>query len=174
MRTLFSLSCFVLATILRSVVFLLFKPHLFLTEIKRGSPKLPLFIWYGRQDLNLHGYPLEPKSNVSANSTTPAFYELIVGFFYNSNCWSANSPVCGTRHLRRRRRAFLSCRPRHTLLLCFICHRQRRATRPRPHFASALFYHAGANLSTNSLSHLCQIYGNILLRQGFFVHLSLT
>ena len=28
--------------------------------------------WYGRQDLNLHGNPLEPKSNVSANSTTPA------------------------------------------------------------------------------------------------------
>ena len=38
---------------------------------------LPSFVWYGRQDLNLHGYPLEPKSNVSANSTTPAFYELI-------------------------------------------------------------------------------------------------
>ncbi len=35
---------------------------------------MPLFfIWYGRQDLNLHGYPLEPKSNVSANSTTPAY-----------------------------------------------------------------------------------------------------
>ena len=32
----------------------------------------PFYIWYGRQDLNLHAYALEPKSNVSANSTTPA------------------------------------------------------------------------------------------------------
>ena len=35
-------------------------------------------LWYGRQDLNLHGNPLEPKSNVSANSTTPAFIKLIL------------------------------------------------------------------------------------------------
>ena len=34
------------------------------------------YYWYGRQDLNLHGYPLEPKSNVSANSTTPACVKL--------------------------------------------------------------------------------------------------
>ena len=34
-------------------------------------------LWYGRQDLNLHGCPLEPKSNVSANSTTPAFIKLL-------------------------------------------------------------------------------------------------
>ena len=35
-------------------------------------------LWYGRQDLNLHGNPLEPKSNVSANSTTPANIKLSV------------------------------------------------------------------------------------------------
>ena len=32
-------------------------------------------LWYGQQDLNLHARALEPKSNVSANSTMPA-YEL--------------------------------------------------------------------------------------------------
>ena len=31
-----------------------------------------LFIWCGQQDSNLHGKPLEPKSNVSTNSTMPA------------------------------------------------------------------------------------------------------
>ena len=39
---------------------------------------LPSLVWYGRQDLNLHGCPLEPKSNVSANSTTPAYFTLYV------------------------------------------------------------------------------------------------
>ena len=29
--------------------------------------------WYGRQDLNLHALALEPKSNVSASFTTPAY-----------------------------------------------------------------------------------------------------
>ena len=29
--------------------------------------------WCGQQDSNLHGFPLEPKSNVSANSTMSAF-----------------------------------------------------------------------------------------------------
>ena len=28
--------------------------------------------------------------------------------------------------------AFLICRPRHMLMPCFTCHRQRRATQPRP------------------------------------------
>jgi hypothetical protein len=28
--------------------------------------------WYGRQDLNLHGFPPDPKSGASANSATPA------------------------------------------------------------------------------------------------------
>ena len=48
-----------------------------LTKRKRGAVPL-FFFWYGRQDLNLHGNPLEPKSNVSANSTTPANIQLIV------------------------------------------------------------------------------------------------
>ena len=30
-------------------------------------------IWCGQQDSNLHGFPLEPKSSVSANSTMSAF-----------------------------------------------------------------------------------------------------
>ena len=42
-------------------------------EIKKER-RMPLFLyWYGQQDLNLHGKPLEPKSNVSANSTMPAY-----------------------------------------------------------------------------------------------------
>ena len=31
------------------------------------------FIWCGRQDSNLHAHALEPKSNESTNSTTPAY-----------------------------------------------------------------------------------------------------
>ena len=46
----------------------------------------------------------------------------------------ASFPVCGARHLRRRRRGFLICRPRHTLMLRFTCHRQRGATRPDSHW----------------------------------------
>ena len=48
---------------------------------KKGGKRLPFYIWYGRQDLNLHGNPLEPKSNVSANSTTPAYISLIAYLF---------------------------------------------------------------------------------------------
>ena len=48
-----------------------------LAQQKREA-EASLFCWYGRQDLNLHGYPLEPKSNVSANSTTPACAESIL------------------------------------------------------------------------------------------------
>ena len=32
------------------------------------------FIWCGRQDSNLHAHALEPKSNESTNSTTPAYF----------------------------------------------------------------------------------------------------
>ena len=46
-----------------------------LVENDKFLSKLVVF-WYGRQDLNLHGNPLEPKSNVSANSTTPAFIKF--------------------------------------------------------------------------------------------------
>ena len=49
-----------------------------ITENDKFLSKLVVF-WYGRQDLNLHGNPLEPKSNVSANSTTPAFIKLLTG-----------------------------------------------------------------------------------------------
>ena len=30
-------------------------------------------LWCGRQDSNLHAFALEPKSNESTNSTTPAY-----------------------------------------------------------------------------------------------------
>ena len=36
---------------------------------REGCP----FVWCGRQDLNLHGCPLDPKSSASANSATPAY-----------------------------------------------------------------------------------------------------
>ena len=49
----------------------------FLKQEKAGISR-PFLIWYGRQDLNLHGNPLEPKSNVSANSTTPAFFNYLL------------------------------------------------------------------------------------------------
>ena len=48
-----------------------------LVESAKFLTKLGAF-WCGRQDSNLHGHPLEPKSNVSANSTTPACIELKV------------------------------------------------------------------------------------------------
>ena len=35
--------------------------------------KFLLTWWCGQQDSNLHGFPLEPKSSVSANSTIPAY-----------------------------------------------------------------------------------------------------
>ena len=44
-----------------------------LAEKNGNRITITVLFWYGRQDLNLHGYPLEPKSNVSANSTTPAY-----------------------------------------------------------------------------------------------------
>ena len=39
---------------------------------ERGGGAVPLFLPYGRQDLNLHTGVLDPKSNASANSATPA------------------------------------------------------------------------------------------------------
>ncbi len=41
---------------------------------KKDSPpwRVNCLFWYGRQDLNLHGHPPEPKSGASANSATPA------------------------------------------------------------------------------------------------------
>ena len=42
-------------------------------NIKEEAFGLLFYIWCGQQDSNLHGRPLEPKSNVSANSTMPAY-----------------------------------------------------------------------------------------------------
>ena len=115
-----------------------------------------------------HRFPIPPR---------PHFMNL-PGDSCFTDCRSANSPVCGARHLRRRRCAFLFCRPRHTLMLCFFCPRQRRATRPRPHISvimtSAIFYHAEPSLSTKSLSPLCQLHGKIVSYPWVFVHLFLT
>lgn len=33
--------------------------------------------WCGRQDLNLHGRPPDPKSGASANSATPAYFNIL-------------------------------------------------------------------------------------------------
>ena len=55
---------------------------LFITRTKKKEALRPPFSWYGRQDLNLHGYPLEPKSNVSANSTTPALASIVSQSFH--------------------------------------------------------------------------------------------
>ena len=47
------------------------------------------FIWCGRQDSNLHALALEPKSNESTNSTTPA-YEAVgvirLLFYFTLSC----------------------------------------------------------------------------------------
>ena len=42
------------------------------------------FLWCGRQDSNLHALALEPKSNESTNSTTPAYS-------VDSGEWTADS-----------------------------------------------------------------------------------
>ena len=56
--------------------------------LQKSSHHMVTAFWYGRQDLNLHGCPLEPKSNVSANSTTPA-----LGLFYHEGgCLSTDNP----------------------------------------------------------------------------------
>ena len=56
-------------------------------------------------------------------------------------------PVWGARYLPCRRCGFVSYRPRHTLLLRFICHRQRGATRPRPLARGAASATGGASLA---------------------------
>ena len=55
----------------------LFLVRVFITDfVKRKSSdneiRYRYAYWCGQQDSNLHGRPLEPKSNVSANSTMPA------------------------------------------------------------------------------------------------------
>ena len=41
----------------------------------------PFIFWCGRQDSNLHALALEPKSNESTNSTTPADVSLTADSF---------------------------------------------------------------------------------------------
>ena len=41
-------------------------------KMEGQSAGLAFHFWCGRQDLNLHGHPPEPKSGASANSATPA------------------------------------------------------------------------------------------------------
>ena len=44
---------------------------------KEDRHKPVFFIWCGRQDSNLHALALEPKSNESTNSTTPAYLVIL-------------------------------------------------------------------------------------------------
>ena len=75
----------------------------------RGRRMPPSCFWYGRQDLNLHGNPLEPKSNVSANSTTPACYVAILqrsggkikGYFISKNSAGRHLPAGAFFFIRR-------------------------------------------------------------------------
>ena len=48
-------------------------------QYKKGGFRL-LFMWCGRQDSNLHALALEPKSNESTNSTTPAYSFCILAW----------------------------------------------------------------------------------------------
>ena len=49
-----------------------FESRTHITKAK-GTPLGCLLLWCGRQDSNLHALALEPKSNESTNSTTPAY-----------------------------------------------------------------------------------------------------
>ena len=95
-----------------------------------------MLFWYGRQDLNLHGCPLEPKSNVSANSTTPACFKL----FALMSC-------CGARQCRRTAKCAWPSPTAATRSGRLIRHRRRsHRSPPRPRVKP--FYHANGGLST--------------------------
>ena len=49
-------------------------------KMEGQSAGLAFHFWCGRQDLNLHGHPPEPKSGASANSATPAENESIIRY----------------------------------------------------------------------------------------------
>ena len=59
--------------------------HIYITARKRNQQKSShaqdgqesFLCWCGQQDSNLHGFPPEPKSGVSANSTMPAALNII-------------------------------------------------------------------------------------------------
>ena len=59
-------------------------------------------------------------------------------------------PVWGARYLPCRRCGCVSYRPRHTLMLRFICHWQRGATWPRPLARVAASAPGGASLAPRS------------------------
>lgn len=60
--------------------------HLLLSNL-RGSDCNRCITWCGRQDLNLHGCPPDPKSGASANSATSAFLSILHDF--SKNCKSS-------------------------------------------------------------------------------------
>ena len=74
-------------------------------NIKEEAFGLLFYIWCGQQDSNLHGRPLEPKSNVSANSTMPAWAYSTTG----CGCLSINPRVspCGNSKFRKKRFTFV-------------------------------------------------------------------
>ena len=45
----------------------------YLLPIGKAPQRGAFSLWCGRQDSNLHAHALEPKSNESTNSTTPAY-----------------------------------------------------------------------------------------------------
>ena len=103
-----------------------------------------VLFWYGRQDLNLHGNPLEPKSNVSANSTTPAFIKL----FALLSC-------CGTRQPLRLSKQTCALPTAATRSGRFFRHRRRSHRSPtclpippRPHIQFAIDNSCSLSLST--------------------------
>ena len=53
--------------------------------------------WCGRQDLNLHGHPQDPKSCASANSATPADKHMIAYAFVKVNLLGSHI-VRNTKH----------------------------------------------------------------------------
>ena len=130
----------VAGTVPRTVPFKIVRFRFFYKEIKKRGKSLSFL--FGAGNRNRTGTDFTPrdfKSLVSTYSTMPADIE----FYVPASC-------CGARHLRRRRSAFLICRPfvvpdillgantfvdyrpRHTLRLHCICHGQRAGSWPLP------------------------------------------
>ena len=68
-----------------------FAPH---HSHEKNSPSTwvdGLFFWCGRQDLNLHGDPPDPKSGASASSATPAYYVIVAQKKLKVNIFINNS-----------------------------------------------------------------------------------
>ena len=71
--------------------------------------------------------------------------------------------VWGARYLPCRRSGCVSYRPRHTLMLCCICHRQRKATRPRPLARVAPPATGGAPLAPYLLRYAHSVKGGLVI-----------